>query len=103
MDALVSGCAYGPRLRTLGLIRSREPSREPFREATATIAFSRYVAGLAQRNGVAAEKFSVVTPALEDSAFADDVATRPPENAILFAGRVVPSKGRDRWSARWLR
>jgi glycosyltransferase involved in cell wall biosynthesis len=91
--ALVSGCAYGPRLRTLGLIRLRETVARAVAGGDATIAFSRYVAGLAQRNGVAAEKTHVVTPALEDSAFADAAAARPPENAILFAGRVVPSKG----------
>ena len=91
--ALASGCAYGPRLRTLGLIRLRETVARAVAGGDATIAFSHYVAGLAQRNGVAAEKIHIVTPALEDAAFADVVAARPPENGILFAGRVVPSKG----------
>jgi glycosyltransferase involved in cell wall biosynthesis len=91
--ALVSGCAYGPRQRTFGLIRLRERVARAVAAGDATIAFSRYVAALAQRNGVAAEKIRVVTPALEDWAFADSVAARPPENSILFAGRVVPSKG----------
>ncbi len=91
--SLVSGCAYGPRPRTFALIRLRETVARAVAAGDATIALSRYVAGLAQRNGVAPEKIHVVAPALEDAAFAVAPAARPREDGILFAGRVVPSKG----------
>ncbi len=91
--ALVNGCAYGPRQRTFGLIKLRAAVKSAVARADATIVLSHYVADIARRNGVAAEKISVVTPALEERAFAHPPAPRPREDAVLFAGRVVPSKG----------
>ncbi len=91
--ALISGCAYGPRPRTFGLIRLREAVKRAVAQADATIALSHYVADIARRNGVAAEEIHVVAPALEERAFAHAPSPRPQEDAVLFAGRVVPSKG----------
>ena len=91
--ALVNGCGYGPRPRTLALIRLRERVAHAVADADATIALSQYVAGIARRNGVPAERMFVVKPALEDAAFANAPSPRPPEDVVLFAGRVVPSKG----------
>lgn len=91
--ALVNGCAYGPRPRTLGLIALREAVARAVASANATIALSRYVGGLAIRNGVPRANLHVVAPALDDAAFAETPAPRPPEDNVLFAGRVVPSKG----------
>ena len=91
--ALVHGCAYGPRARTLDLVRVREAVAREAAASDALVAFSHYVAGLARRNGVAAGKTLVVAPPLEDAAFAATPAPRPKVDSVLFAGRVVPSKG----------
>lgn len=91
--ALVSGCAYGPRVRTLQLIGLRTAVARAVAAGDAVIALSQYVAGLAIRNGVNSEKMHVVAPALEDAAFAGTPPARPAQDTVLFAGRVVPSKG----------
>lgn len=91
--ALVNGCAYGPRPRTLALIRNRETVARAIAATDATIALSRYVANLAQGNGIEAARTYVVAPALGHSAFAESPAVHPRIDAVLFAGRVMPSKG----------
>jgi glycosyltransferase involved in cell wall biosynthesis len=91
--ALTNGCVYGPRVRTLALIRIREAVARAIAASDVAIALSRYVANLAGRNGIAAAKTRVVSPALEDAAFAASPALRPSVDSVLFAGRVVPSKG----------
>lgn len=91
--ALVNGCAYGPRLRTLGLINLRERVARAIAAADATIALSDYVAGLARSNGVTSELLHVVAPPLERDAFAQTPADRPHDDVVLFAARVMPSKG----------
>jgi glycosyltransferase involved in cell wall biosynthesis len=91
--ALVHGCAYGPRPRTLGLVRIREAVARAVLGADASVAFSQYVAGLATRNGVPLERVAVVAPPLADEAFAPAPAARPADDIVLFAGRIVPSKG----------
>lgn len=91
--ALVHGCAYGPRPRTLTLIRNREAVARAVAEANATVTLSRYVANLAQRNGIAAAQTHAIVPPLADEAFAAPPAPRPTVDAVLFAGRVMPSKG----------
>ncbi|MEO6835276.1 MAG: glycosyltransferase [Candidatus Tumulicola sp.] len=91
--ALANGCAYGPRPRTFALIRNRAAVARAVGAADATIALSRYVANLAERNGIAPERTHVVSPPLADEAFAVSPAPRPAADAVLFAGRVVPSKG----------
>jgi glycosyltransferase involved in cell wall biosynthesis len=91
--ALANGCAYGPRPRTLALIRIREDVARAVETSDAVVALSRYVAQLAQRNGVAPQKLRVVSPPLEGAAFATSPSPRPDIDGVLFAGRVVPSKG----------
>jgi glycosyltransferase involved in cell wall biosynthesis len=91
--ALLNGCAYGPRRRTLGLIRLREGVARTVAMADATVTLSRYVADLAQRNGVPAERTRVVAPPLPLEAFVAKPAARPARAGVLFAGRIVPSKG----------
>jgi glycosyltransferase involved in cell wall biosynthesis len=87
----IDGCAYGPRPRTMQLIGLRETLAAGVREADSVIALSEYVAGLARRNGVA--NVRVVTPPISADAFASAPAPRPEADAVLFAGRIVPSKG----------
>ncbi|HTX60056.1 MAG TPA: glycosyltransferase, partial [Verrucomicrobiae bacterium] len=91
--ALLRGCAYGPRPRTLALVRTREAVAREVRAADCTIALSRYVAALAARNGVARDRVRVVAPPLASEAFAAAPVARPAGDTILFAGRVMPSKG----------
>lgn len=91
--ALVNGCGYGPRPRTLALVRTRRAVARAIAASDATIALSRYVADLAQRNGIAVERSRIVAPALPDEAFAESPVARPAADAVLFAGRVMPSKG----------
>ena len=91
--ALVHGCAYGPRPRTLALIHRRETVARAVTDADATIALSHYIAHLAQLNGVPAARTHALAPPLADEAFAEAPAPRPDADAVLFAGRVVPSKG----------
>jgi glycosyltransferase involved in cell wall biosynthesis len=91
--ALVNGCAYGPRARTLGLIRLRSSVARAVAAGDAAVALSRYIANLAHRNGVPANKVHVLAPPLDEDSFASAPAPRPERDAVLFAGRVVPSKG----------
>lgn len=91
--ALVNGCAYGPRRQTFGLIALRRRVARAVAAADATIALSRYVAELAQRNGVAPELLHVAEPPLEEAALARTPAPRPARDTVLFAGRIMPSKG----------
>jgi glycosyltransferase involved in cell wall biosynthesis len=91
--SLVNGCAYGPRLSTLALIERRRRVARAVTEFDATIALSHYMAELARRNGVAAERIRIAPPPLAPEAFALAPAARPSADAVLFAGRVMPSKG----------
>ncbi len=91
--ALVNGCVFGPRPRTLALIGRRETVAHAIAASDATIAFSRYLANLAQRNGIEADQAHVVAPGLDGAAFAQSPAPRPQADAVLFAGRVMRSKG----------
>lgn len=91
--ALVNGCAYGPRRQTLGLVNLRARVARAIAAADATIALSQYVADIARDNGVAGELTHVVAPPLEPGALATIPAPRPTADAVLFAARVMPSKG----------
>jgi glycosyltransferase involved in cell wall biosynthesis len=93
IHSLVHGCAYGPRPRTVELIRLREGVARCVREADSTVVFSRYMAWLAERNSVPATHVRLVAPPLEDAAYAAALPPRPSRDVVLFAGRVVPSKG----------
>lgn len=91
--ALRNGCAYGPRKRTLDLIRIREGVARAVAMADTTVTLSRYVADLAERNGVPADRTRVVAPPLPLEAFAPNPAPPRGGAGVLFAGRVMPSKG----------
>ncbi len=91
--ALVHGCAYGPRPRTFGLIGIREDVRLAVVGAHAVISLSSFMRATAERNGVLAATQYVVAPPLDDAAFADEVSPQPAVDSVLFAGRVMPSKG----------
>lgn len=91
--ALIHGCAYGPHRRTLGLIALRQGVERAVAQGDAVVVFSRYMANLAARNGIAPDRTHAIAPPLEDVAFCQAPAARPPRDTVLFAGRVVPSKG----------
>ncbi len=91
--ALVNGCAYGPRPRTLALIGIRERVARAIAASDVTIAFSLYVGNIARHNGIDGARAHVVAPALDDWAFARSPAARPQTDAVLLAGRIMPSKG----------
>jgi len=91
--SLVHGCAYGPRPRTLALVAVRSRVAEFVRDADATVAFSTYMGAIACRNGVSIDRVQTIAPPLEDAAYAGGVVPRPSADVILFAGRVMPSKG----------
>lgn len=93
LRSLTQGCAYGPRPRTFGLIGVREDVRLAVVGAHALVSLSSFMRETAERNGVLAETQHVVAPPLDDAAFALEVAPRPGVASILFAGRVMPSKG----------
>jgi glycosyltransferase involved in cell wall biosynthesis len=94
VHSLTDGCAYGPRRRTLTLIRRRERLRDAVAAADAVIVASRYVAERAEQSAVPPERIVEIPPPLPDDAYA---ARAPHDDArtIVFAGRVVPQKGLD--------
>jgi len=94
VHALTDGCAYGPRRRTLTLIRRREQLRDAVAAADAVIVASRYVAERAVQSYVRPERVVEIPLPLPDDAYASHVVT-PSSRAILFAGRIVPQKGLD--------
>jgi glycosyltransferase involved in cell wall biosynthesis len=89
--SLTNGCAYGPRPRTFGLIALRETLGRGVRAADVVVTLSNFVARLARENG--APRVIAIAPPLSDDAFVHAPAPKPPSNAVLFAGRIVPSKG----------
>ena len=91
--SLIHGCAYGPRPHTLALVGIRERVAAWVRNADATIVFSSYMGAVACRNDVSVGRVTTIAPPLEDSAYAASPAQRPDIDTILFAGRVMPSKG----------
>jgi glycosyltransferase involved in cell wall biosynthesis len=94
VHSLTDGCAYGPRRRTLTLIRRRERLRDAIAAADATVVASRYIAERALQNGIAHERIAEIPLPLPDDAYAGDVAPSR-SRTVLFAGRVVPQKGLD--------
>ncbi len=91
--SLVHGCAYGPRPRTFALIGIRERVASWVRLADSTVVFSTYMSAVACRNGVPTDNVRTIAPPLEDAAYAEVPAARPNADVVLFAGRVMPSKG----------
>jgi glycosyltransferase involved in cell wall biosynthesis len=92
VHSLTDGCAYGPRRRTLTLIRRRERLRDAIAAADAAIVASRYMAERALQNGIAPERIAEIPLPLADDAYAARVATSR-SRTVVFAGRVVPQKG----------
>jgi glycosyltransferase involved in cell wall biosynthesis len=92
VHSLTDGCAYGPRRRTLTLIRRRERLRDAIAAADTAIVASRYVAEQATHNAIPARHVTVIPLPLPDEAYVDRVSM-PPPRAVIFAGRVVPQKG----------
>ncbi len=94
VHSLTDGCAYGPRGRTLELIRRRERLRDAIAAADAIVVASSYMAGVAARNGVPRDRIVEIAPPLADDAYGE-TDTAGFARAIVFAGRVVPQKGLD--------
>ncbi len=91
--ALLDGCAYGPRPKTANLLQARQRVAAYTRAATGVVVLSEFMAALARKNGCTADRLHVIPPPLPDEAFAASIAPPPPRGSVLFAGRVVPSKG----------
>ncbi|HYW53996.1 MAG TPA: glycosyltransferase family 4 protein [Dongiaceae bacterium] len=92
VHALLDGCAYGARPRTLALIRGRERLRDAVAAANAVIVASAYMGARAHASGVPVRRLVQIPLPLPDDAYAAAVAPSPP-GTIVFAGRVVPQKG----------
>ena len=71
VHSLTDGCAYGPRPRTLTLIRRRERLRDAIAAADATIAASRYVAERAMQCEIPPDRLVEIPLPLPDDAYAD--------------------------------
>jgi glycosyltransferase involved in cell wall biosynthesis len=94
LHSLTHGCAYGPRPRTLGLVRERERLRDAIAAVDTVIVASAYVRERAVSSGVAPGRIVTLPPPLPDAAYAE--SSRPAATrAVLFAGRIVPQKGLD--------
>ncbi|MEA2688854.1 MAG: hypothetical protein QOD51_1461 [Candidatus Eremiobacteraeota bacterium] len=94
VHSLTDGCAYGPRRRTITLIRRRERLRDAIAAADTIVAASRYVADRALQSEIPSERVIDVPLPLPDDAY----AAHPGQSSsreIVFAGRVVPQKGLD--------
>ncbi|MBC5810089.1 MAG: glycosyltransferase family 4 protein [Candidatus Eremiobacteraeota bacterium] len=92
VNSAVNGCAYGPRPKTLELIRARRRLRDAIRRADRILVASRYVADRATASGIPRALIATVPIPLPGEAYAAAV-TPSNERAIMFAGRVVPQKG----------
>ena len=92
VHAVTDGCAYGPKPRTLALIRHREWLRDAIAAADTVIAASRFVADRAAQSRVPRERIVEIPLPLPDDAYAEQVAPAL-ARSIVFAGRVVPQKG----------
>lgn len=92
VHALTHGCAYGPRPRTLGLIRRRERLRDAIARSDVVVAASRYVADRTASSGVPRERIVEIPLPLPDAAYAGTAHTAG-SRTVVFAGRIVPQKG----------
>ena len=92
VHALLDGCAYGPRPRTVTLIRRRQHLRDAIAASDAVIVASAYMSARATRSGVPAERVVRIPLPLADDAYAPAPVPSQP-GTVLFAGRIVPQKG----------
>ncbi len=93
VNSLVHGCVSGPRPRTVERLRARERTAAATRNCDAFVVSSRYMARSCERNGIASERIHVLPPPVAEGSVADTVAPPPGQRRLLFAGRIVPSKG----------
>jgi len=93
LHALIDGCCYGPRLRSLTLIRSRERLRDAVAAADAIVVASGYVAARARDAHIPRDRIVTVPLPLPDDAFSASPPRAAPPRSIIFAGRIVPQKG----------
>jgi glycosyltransferase involved in cell wall biosynthesis len=94
VHALVDGCGYGPRARTLALLRRRERLRDAIARCDVTIVASAYVAARAHDSGIPADRLVTLPLPLPDEAYAA-MPPAPGARSVVFAGRAVPQKGLD--------
>ncbi len=94
VHALVSGCAYGPKPRTLRLIRERCRLRDAIDAADIVFVSSAYLADRAIESGVVHPALITVAPPLADAAFCA-APTFGRARIVIFIGRIVPQKGLD--------
>jgi len=92
VHSLTDGCAYGPRRRTLTLIRRRERLRDAIAAAQTVVTASHYVADRALQNAIPRVALTVIPLPLADDAYAVHPHA-PARGTIVFAGRIVPQKG----------
>jgi glycosyltransferase involved in cell wall biosynthesis len=93
LHSLLHGCVFGPRARTVQRLRARERTALATRKCDAFVVSSRYMARSCERNGIDAEKIHVLVPPVADGSLTDRAAPTPAQASVLFAGRIVPSKG----------
>jgi glycosyltransferase involved in cell wall biosynthesis len=93
VHALTDGCAYGPRPRTLELIRRRSRLRDAIARADTVVVGSSYMRARAAANGIAPARILVLEDPLTDDAFAAPPVRAGGTRVVLFAGRLVPQKG----------
>ncbi|MBD5633861.1 MAG: glycosyltransferase family 4 protein [Candidatus Eremiobacteraeota bacterium] len=91
-NAVLRGCASGLSARTLGLVRERLALREALQAADRFVVASRFVAGLCALNGVPPQRIVAIPPPFEGDPLGVP-SPRPPEDRVLFAGRLVRDKG----------
>ena len=91
LHALLDGCGYGARPRTLGLIRARERLRSAIAAADAVIVASEYMRDRTVASGIDPERVTTLPLPLPDDAYASSESS--PQRVVAFAGRIVPQKG----------
>ena len=93
VHALVHGCAYGPRIRTLQLIAHREETARAAFTSDRIVVFSEFMAATARNNNAPAVNIAHITPAIDAAFFRPQTEPHTPVPVILFSGRVEPAKG----------
>jgi len=84
VHSLTDGCGYGPRRRTLTLIRRRERLRNAIASADTVVVASRYVADRAAQSAIPPGNIVEIPPPLPDDAYAAGAA-HGDARTIVFA------------------
>ncbi len=90
LHSALDGCMYGPRTRSLGLLRRRERLRDAIMTSDVVVANSPFVARRAAGSGITGA-LPVELP-LPDDAYVDG-PPRAGDGTAIFVGRVEPQKG----------